>query len=122
MLFPLFDKNCKLVAWLLPNAHIFDTKMNWVAYLKKGHAWSAKTNNWLGPVNGLVCLNKSGQPLAWNPHDLVKGTSRPSTPWRSSRVSRPRKPLRQVTPFKPSRPCRPSGGWADESFATWTSQ
>lgn len=33
MLKPLFDKNCKLIAWIEPNEHIFDTNMNWIAYI-----------------------------------------------------------------------------------------
>ena len=54
MLKPLFDKNCKLIAWIEPNEHIFDTNMNWIAYISNGHAWSTKTNTWMGPVLSLI--------------------------------------------------------------------
>jgi hypothetical protein len=122
MLFPLFDKDCDLVAWISPNAHIFDTDMNWVAYISNGHAWSSETGNWLGPVIGLLCLNQSGQPVAWNPKEGVKGTSRPSRPSRASRASRPSRPSSPSRPSRPSRPSTPSGGWAAESFFAWLGQ
>jgi len=35
---PLFDKDCELVGWIDPMNHIFDTDMNWVAYVSGGHA------------------------------------------------------------------------------------
>jgi len=122
MLYPLFDKDCDLVAWITPNAHIFDTDMNWIAYIQNGNAWSSESGNWLGPVNGLLCLNQAGQPIAWNPKEPVKGTSRPSRPSRASRPSRPSHPSRPSSPSRPSRPSTPSGGWASESFLTWFSQ
>ncbi|GAH33871.1 unnamed protein product, partial [marine sediment metagenome] len=53
---PLFDKDCELVGWIDPMRHIFDTNMNWVAYISNGHVWSSETENWLGPVLGLLCL------------------------------------------------------------------
>lgn len=72
-MFPLYDRDCDLVAWIKPNEHIFDTNMNWVGYIKSGHAWSSKTGNWLGPVNGLLCLNQQGKPVAWSPKEAVRG-------------------------------------------------
>lgn len=47
----LFDQNTDLVAWLDNGArHLFDTDMNWLAYVSGGHLWSAATGNWLGPL------------------------------------------------------------------------
>ncbi|WP_419183297.1 4-fold beta flower protein [Pseudomonas monteilii] len=48
MLYPLFDQNCELIGWMDPGRHIFDTDMNWIAYLSSNHTWSAETGNWLG--------------------------------------------------------------------------
>jgi hypothetical protein len=34
----LYDSNVELAGWLDPGRHIFDTNMNWVAYISGGHA------------------------------------------------------------------------------------
>ena len=119
MLFPLFDKDCDLVAWIHPGEHIFSVDMDWVAYLANDHAWSAENGNWLGPVNGLLCLDHGGHPVAWNPKESVKGSSAPSRPSRAPRTSRPSRPSR---PSSPSRPSTPSGGWSSMSFYAWVGQ
>lgn len=110
MLFPLFDENCELVAWIRPEEHIFDTGMDWVAYISHGHAWSAETGNWCGPVHGMLCLDTSGRVVAWNPQEHVAGTARPDRPARAARAARP------------ARPARPVGGWSDLSFEEWVEQ
>jgi len=66
MLFPLFDNDCELVGWTRPDEHIFSTSMDWLAYIQNGHAWSAKTGNWLESVKGMLCLDQRGNPVAWN--------------------------------------------------------
>ena len=40
---PLFNKDCELVGWIEPDEHIFDTSMQWVAYVRNDHAWSGST-------------------------------------------------------------------------------
>jgi hypothetical protein len=104
---PLFDKKCNLVGWIEPENHIFDLEMNWVAYLSGGHAWSSQTGNWLGPVNGMNCLDQEGRPVAWNPDETVEGSMRPMRPMRAMRAMRPMRPMR---PMKPMRPMRPKEG------------
>lgn len=44
-MFPLFDCNQELVAWISPGKNIFDTDINWVAYIHNGHIWSSGTGN-----------------------------------------------------------------------------
>ena len=68
---PLFDSDCELVGWLDPLRHIFDTDLNWVAFISVGHAWSSDSGNWLGPVPGLICLDQSGKVVAWSPRERV---------------------------------------------------
>ena len=68
---PLFDRNCELVAWIDPLRNIFDTDLNWVAYIRNGHAWSSDTGNWLGPVPGVLCLDQTGKVVAWNSKERV---------------------------------------------------
>ena len=74
---PLFGSNCDWVGWI-SGEHIFDTDMNWVAYLTDGHAWSAETGKWLGPVNGGMCLDTRGQVVAWTPGGSITGTATPA--------------------------------------------
>lgn len=119
---PLFDKECELVGWIDPQHHIFKTDMDWVAFWAGGHAWSAESGDWLGPVRGLVCLDQAGRVVAWNPDARVAGTSRPTRPSRASRASRPSRPSRPSSPLRPSRPSTPSGGWSELSFWGWLDQ
>ena len=88
MLHPLFDKDCDLQGWIDPGQHIYDTGMNWVAYISGNNAWSADSGDWLGELHGLLCLDKSGHPVAWNPQQAVVGTPRPARPARSARSAR----------------------------------
>jgi hypothetical protein len=122
MLYALFDKDCGLVGWISPDQHIFDTSMNWVAYQSGNHAWSSKTGNWLGPVIGLMCLDQSGCPVAWNPKGAVAGSGVPAHPARAARAARPARPALPARPARPSRPATPSGGWPKYSFSNWLAQ
>lgn len=88
MLQPLFDKNSELIGWVDPGKHIFNTNMEWIAYLSQGQSWSSKTGNWMGPVNGLVCLDTRGKVIAWNPKEKIEGSSRPMRPMRPMRAMR----------------------------------
>ena len=47
MLKPLFDRNCELIGWIEPGKHIFNCNMDWIAYISRGHSWSAETGNWI---------------------------------------------------------------------------
>ncbi len=116
----LFDKDCDLVGWMKDSHdHIFDTEMNWVAYIRNGHAWSAETGNWYGPVNGYNCLDQNGKVVAWSPNQTVQGSVRPVKPVRAVRAVRPVRPVRPVKPVRPVRPVTPIGGWSDLSFMDW---
>ena len=57
MLYPLFDKDCNLIAWLDSSKNIFDTDMQWIAYISSNHIWSSSSGNWLGPIEGTVCYD-----------------------------------------------------------------
>lgn len=122
MLYPLFDKECDLVGWISPGQHIFDTDMEWVAYISRNHAWSAESGDWLGAVRGLICLDQAGCPVAWNPKEVVTGTAKPATPARAARAARPARPARPATPARPARPATPAGGWSKLSFFGWFAQ
>ncbi|WP_433077737.1 4-fold beta flower protein [Dactylosporangium sp. CA-052675] len=117
----LRDEHNELVGWIQPDAHIFDVDMNWVAYISNGHAWSALTGNWCGPVDGLTCLDQSGRVVAWNPNQALRGSARPARPARAARAARPARPARP-RPACPARPARPAGGYSALPFQTWTHQ
>ena len=121
-MFPLFNKNCDLVAWVEPDEHIFDTDMNWVAYISNEHAWSVQTGNWLGPVIGLTFLDQNGKPVAWNPEQSIETTLRPIRPVRAIRAIRPIRPIRPVRPIRPIRPVTPVGGWSALTWQQWLSE
>ncbi len=122
MLKPLFDKDCELVGWISPGEHIFDTNLNWVAYIKRNNAWSAETGNWLGPVRGLLCYDSSGKVVAWNPEEKITAIIRPVRPPKETMPLRPLRPLRPLMPSKPLRPTISSRDWSDLTFWNWLSQ
>lgn len=122
MLEPLFNCNCELVAWIDPGKNIFDTNMDWVAYISKENVWSSKTRRWLGPIKDLVCLDTRGKVFAWGKDSEIKGATHPLRP---STAIRPARPCRPPIPPKPTRPCRPVrplGGWSNLSFEDWLNQ
>jgi hypothetical protein len=119
----LFDKDCGLVGWLKDSHdHIFDTQMNWVAYIKNDNVWSAKSGNWCGPIKGYNCLDKNGKVVAWNPDQAVRGTVAPVTPVRAVRAVTPVRPVKPVSPVRPVRPVTPVGGWSTLTFKSWINQ
>lgn len=122
MLLPLFDKDCEHVGWIAPNQHIFDTDMNWVAYISSSHAWSAESGDWLGAVHNVLCLGQDGRPVAWNPQQPVTGTPQPARPARAARAARPARPARPAGPARPAQPATPAGGWSGMSFSAWLAQ
>jgi hypothetical protein len=119
---PLYDKDCNLIAWLKMNEHIFSTNMDWIAFIKNRQAWSAETGNWLGPINGSICLDQTGRVVAWSPGEKIQGSLRPITPIRAIRAIKPIRPIRPITPIKPIRPIAPLGGWSLQSFFEWVNQ
>lgn len=87
--------------------------MNWVAYIKNSHAWSANSGNWCGPVNGYNCLDQNGKVVCWNSNQAVQGSVKPARPVRAIRAVRPVRPVRPVTPI---------GGWSTQDFQIWVNQ
>ncbi|WP_430515628.1 4-fold beta flower protein [Inquilinus limosus] len=116
---PLFSKDCVLVGWVDPGRYIFDTDMNYVAFISNGNAWSAATGDWLGSIEHTTARDRRGRPVTFSSGHPPIGTSVPSTPSRASRASRPARPSRPSTPSRPSRPSTPSGGWSPLSFTAW---
>lgn len=122
MLLPLYDRECNHIGWLLPERYIFDENMEWMAYLSHGHVWSSSSGNWMGPVNGAVCLDRDGKVIAWGPDSRISGMPKPARPARAARVARPARPARPSRPARPARPATPSSGWSDLSICEWINQ
>jgi len=116
---PLYDKNMDLVGWLQPGQNIFNTDMEWVAYIADGNAWSTYTSDWIGPVNGLVCLDTDGKVVAWCPGGRLAGSSRPTRPNRPNQPDNPGLQSMQSMPSRPSIPSIPSGGWSSLTGYEW---
>lgn len=121
-LIPLFDPSPSLVGWMRPGDHIFDTGMNWVAYVKNGHAWSVESDSWLGPIQGNNCLDKNGNVVAWSKEGNVSGTLSPMKPVKPIRPIKPISPVSPVDPITPIKPTPPVGGWSNLSWNEWLSQ
>ena len=122
VLHPLFNYDCKLVGWIRPECHVFDLDMRWMAFLYQGHAWSAISGEWLGPMDGLNCLDHKGQVVAWNPLSRFRMSFMPSRPSRPVRSAPPEASVAPARPARPARPVTPLVGWSQLSFASWITQ
>jgi hypothetical protein len=119
---PLFSSDCTLVGWMVPDEHIFDTSMRWIAFISYDHAWSAVTGDWLGPIDGLTCLDTAGKPVAWNPDQGPTGQMTPMKPMRAMKAMKPMTPMKPMRPMKPMKRATPMGGWSRLSFLEWQNQ
>lgn len=119
---PLFDLHSNLVGWILPGRHVFDRQVNWVAYLSDGHAWSVATDDWIGPVRGLVCLDREGRVVASAPGQSVDAAVAPRRPSGKPPAPPPPKPSRPPNPPRPPMAATPPGGWSRLRFSDWASQ
>lgn len=119
MLTPLFSRHCDMVGWMQPRQFLFDADMTYVAFLANGHAWSARSGQWIGPVLGSHVFDAEGRPVAWNPAEPLRGAGRPLRPVNVVRAVSPVRPTRPVAPPRPlTAPVLP-GGWSSFSFAEW---
>ena len=119
MLTPLFSQHCDLVGWIQPRQFLFDADMNYVAFLANGHAWSARSGLWIGPVVGSHVFDTEGRPVAWNPGEPLRGFGKPLRPVNVVRAVSPVRPPRPILPPRPlTAPVLP-GGWSPHNFAEW---
>ena len=107
---PLFDKDCNLMGWMEPGKYIFDTGMNWVAFIDGDNVWSAETGNWLGQVYGRNIRDTQGKTVFWNPDQDIENTLPPLPP---VRPLRPQQPLQPLTPLE---------GWSELGWIEFLSQ
>ena len=122
LLHPLFNYDCKLVGWIRPECHVFDLEMRWMAFLYQDHAWSAGSSEWLGPMDGLNCLDHKGQVVAWNPLSRFRMSFMPTRPSRAVRGEPPATCVAPTRPARPPRPVTPLVGWSQLSFVSWNTQ
>jgi hypothetical protein len=116
----LYDRYCSHVAWLDRDQFLFDTEMNWVAFIHNKQVWSKETLHWLGPINGVICMDKEGKVLAWGTGQKLMGDlslhRKPKIIPRLPEVPAPiLRPLLQTPPI----PGTPLAGWSDISFDEW---
>ena len=119
---PLFDSESELVGWFDGELYVYDTDMNWVAFIAGDHAWSSETGEWLGPLHGLTFLDQAGKPVAWSTKQAPSGTLPPLRPLTPLMPLAPLTPLTPLTPLQPLQPLTPLGGWSDMTWQDWISQ
>jgi hypothetical protein len=119
---PLFNKELTLVGWIHLGSHIYDTQMNYVAYIDNNHIWSSTTDEWLGPIQGLTCFDSLGKPIAWNPKEFPTGIPKPREPKATVKRKAPKNVQEPSPPKKPEKPLRPMGGWSRMTWEEWLGQ
>lgn len=119
MLTPLFSQHCDLVGWMQPQKFLFDADMAYVAFIANGHAWSARSGRWIGPVVASHVFDIDGRPVAWNPAEPLRVSGRPLRPVNVVRAVSPVRPAKPVAPMRPLTAPDLPGGWSQFSFAEW---
>ncbi|WP_416360493.1 4-fold beta flower protein [Burkholderia gladioli] len=121
ILLPAYDSNNQLILWVdLKKGNVFDTQMNWVAYVSQGNLFSAARNSWLGPIRGSSLQDRQGRAVAWMPK-LGAPTSgmAPLQPLTPLKPLMPLRPLVPLLPLAPLRPLAPMGGWSATHPIAW---
>lgn len=121
LMIPLFNAQAVLVGWLQDLTHLWDARMEWVAWINDGHVFSAATHGWCGPLNGTSGLDRQGRVVAWNPGQGPQGTLPPLQPLAPLSPLTPLRPLQPLTPLTPLAPLTPLSGWSFLSFEEWVS-
>lgn len=120
MLQPLFDRYCNHVAWLSRDQFLFDPGMKWLAFIDNNNVWNKENLEWLGIINGAICLDKEGKVIAWGIGQRIMGDPNPAKkPRKVPKV--PGEPiglLRQLIP-SPLLPAAPSREWSEKTFEQW---
>jgi hypothetical protein len=115
---PFFDRNSNLVGWLNnDNKHIFDTKLNWVAFVSNnGSIWTVGKKTWVGNLYGTNIRDTNGKSAFWNSQTAISNSLKPLRPLNPLTPLKPLKPLKFLNPLKPLKPLTPLGGWPDMSW------
>lgn len=121
-MYPLYTPQVELVAWLDDAGNIFDSNMNWIAFISDNNVFSSVSIGWLGIIKDKTILDQSGKPFLWNPDSDILSMSKPFRPFKPFKPFAPFKPFKPFTPFKPFKPFVPSGGWSSHNFDSWKNQ
>jgi len=122
-IYPLHNNRNQLVGWITPEEHIFDTQMTWVAFLQNGHAWGCDDCSWLGQMNGLICLDHAGKPVAFHGGEpVIEGMQTRKPTVAGIRLNRPARPSQPPMPIPPRWRSAPFSGWSELSFIEWFNQ
>ena len=116
---PLYDKDCNLVGWIEKRKNIYNTNLDWVAFVERGNIFAAKDCEWLGIIKNYNCIDKEGKVIAWTPKHKVKGTLKPFEPIKPLPQFPPFKPIEPLIPNKPTEPIPPIDGWSEIEWSEW---
>ncbi|PBB29870.1 hypothetical protein CK224_30175 [Mesorhizobium sp. WSM3862] len=115
----LFDSDCSLVAWLHDSGNIFDTGLEFVAFVRGGNVFSASNLSWLGPIDYTTLMDRAGRPVTFGSGHAPMSRPDPLQPLNPLKPLRPLRPLKPLTPLNPMTPHVPLGGWSTLSFAEY---
>lgn len=116
---PLYDKDLQLVGWMRLGEHIWDSELEWLAYIQNDHAWSEQSRMWIGPVGQGTCIDRDGRVVAWSPGYPLEGSQPAKRPPHVAGRPRPARPTRPTRLPRPAQPAPPAGGWSSLTFTEW---
>jgi ribosomal protein S18 acetylase RimI-like enzyme len=115
---PFFAPDTRHLGWF-DGQHVFDLALDWVAVHDRGHLFSTRTWQWLGPLHEGSFLDRGGRPVAWLLGAVPAGRLAPPAPMSPARPLRPKRPLRPHAPLLPPRPLAPAVGWSRLGWSEW---
>lgn len=115
---PIFDQSTQHVGWCR-DGKVFDLDLNWVAFHRGGHLFSARDLAWLGPFVEGSLIDRGGQVVAWLAGSVPNGVDQPRPPPLPARPMSPLRPVRPIAPRRPLFPRFPKRGWSALSWERW---
>lgn len=115
---PLFDRHTCHIGWL-DGRHLFDTDIQWQAFVAGGHVFSAATCEWLGRQAGVALLDRDGLVVAWHEGAPPRAGGRSPPPPRPPMPPRPFRPKRPIMPRRPLFPQTPPHEWSTLAWPRW---
>ena len=110
---PIFDRNCRLTAWMNPDTgEVFTLDRNFVAFVRGGGVFTPRSHH-LGYFLKGVFRDKHSKAVAFL---RDAGISHPALPATPAPPAMPATPAVPATPAIPAAPAAPAGGFSTLSW------
>ena len=106
------------VGWV-EGQNIFDTQIEWLAFIHREHLYHAATATWLGPWNNGALLDRDGLIVGWCPEQAPRARNSLPPSGLPMMPPRPFRPKRPIMPRRPLFPQTPPQEWSPLDWTAW---